>query len=217
MVVCTHIRQQNNFINQKHKTSFGARLLYNVNLRKIMSSSSDIFIPAKVSELSYFSKEDNDIISTIARHWNDSTEYAECIVDSFKSRLREARFLIVEVLNDNLSFIDKLKSIIQLETDSSVSKKLYMQASFLQASPDIINRVDSIKGSGEVAVYAGVKEALKNGYPYFFVESANDGFYQKIGFNQSVNASTDGIFALSQNKYKNFINRVEKKYNIVSK
>ena len=210
--------------NNLNKCNFGAKPIFNINLRKAGDTGYSS-IPARFSELSPYDETDCTAVNNLTRDWRDyiwSSNFIYNIASTFHSKSPKYKLYATETdAIGNGTLASKITSVIQTTNPQSKDKDIF-EIVCIQSSPDIADRrIPVIKGSGELAMYGAVKLADKEGFDRVEARSFNHGFYEKIGFHRVDYFNTENYFksattyyVLPKESYNKFLNAVEKKYNL---
>lgn len=200
-------------INFNNNQSFGNTILDNAQLRKRALNGTYKQVDAFVSKLTKNDPKDLSVLDKIRESWRRNTAFSEEIMFCFKHDERKNIYM-TELKNKCLKIKQKVCCLMQTTNPDKCSSRDIFHIDFIQSAPSIADRVTQspIKGAGELTIYEAVKTAKKEGYKRIQLSSIKDDFYSKIGFNEIENTH---IFFLENKDFDNFLNRVEKKYNIV--
>ncbi len=190
--------------------NFCAKKLQDVNLK---SSKTKKPIQAQIFQLD-FSKHDANLLLEIARGWR-GLNYILPIAESYCDMPKMNKFFAVAVGENNELKAQDIKSVAEIEISLKRGEKI-CTVLYVQAAPEIADNPErKIKGAGELAIYSAVKYAKDNDCKEVLVYSANDAFYDSIGFEidaKRSNKSRLRWYLLNQQDYDWFLKRVEKKY-----
>ena len=200
--------QKDSFEKSK-ELNFCAKDLYNVNL---MRRSTKKLLKSRVVQLEHTSCDELLMLNLLS-FWRD-TRYCEPMIKDYFSRICDNFYIVVLGDKKEIKACD-VKSFLQMH-DQFVKGQKQCELVYVQAAPEIANNPkSSIKGAGEIALYSVVKYAKDHGCKKVTLLSANNGFYEKIGFEMGAKTyykSSNRDFYLEEKDYDQFLKRVEKKY-----
>ena len=189
--------------------SFTSRHIMDVNLKRRTTKNP---IKAQVRELD-FSSQDDRLIFSLSSMWA-KTLYMESILKNYFKGGNNRFYVVAEGQKDDIKASD-VKSILFFKDVSKGGKK-QCSLEFLQAAPEIAdNEKSSIRGSGELALYAAVHHAKEAGCKKVTLTSTNDDFYDNVGFEMGVKKDYKKAgwpYYLDEKDYDWFLEKVEKKY-----
>ena len=199
----------NDSFEKTNSISFTSKYIMDVNLKRRSTKNP---IKAQVRELD-FSKEDDRLIFNLGTMWSKALYIDSIIKNYFKGG--KNKFYIVTTGNNEDVKAKDVKSILYFK-DTTKNGKKECSLEFIQAAPEIAdNEKSSIKGSGEVIVYALVKHAKETGCERINLTSTNNEFYENLGFEMGVKkdfTKAGTPFYLDKKDYDWFLSKVEKKY-----
>lgn len=199
---------------QTQKSNFGATKIDNVNLLKRLNNNTFAPIKAEFSELNFNDLKDIKLIEKVKEKWKLLTNYGDIICFDFLQKVKNYRYFILEALEEKDK---KVTNMVEIGiTPSKFFNKKICNVIFLQSAPEIAKQADTtpIKGSGELAMYEVVKLAQKEGCKSVKLVSTANSFYEKIGMKNISKGKMMGQFELKDSKFKNFLDRIAKKYNL---
>lgn len=197
--------------------SFGKKILANVNLKqRNFDRNSFKFVKATISTLDVNDPKDTKYIDKINKYWKSKTSFSNAIVCAFREKTNPKTFFMTELNTMNLKIKNKIVCLMKTTSPENCPNRDVFQIDLIQSAPAIAERplITPIKGAGEVIIYGAVKMAKENGFKKVELLSANDRFYEKIGFikDEKKPKYKNFYYYLPQEKYDNFIENVEKKY-----
>ncbi len=207
---------------QSKAVPFTANPLYDINLRKLTNDVDYKNIPAKFSELIIGDDIDHSAMKKLKELWKHITDYGSTFADNFDKQKAEKSYYLTEVVDDSKSLYDRITCVVETTNPKKSANKDVFDIHLLQASPKLANKQASeIKGSGELSLYGAVKVAKENEFKKISLISTNDSFYDKMGFEKVDMLDPDesmfnegGIYELAADKYDDFLNKIEQKYNL---
>ena len=203
------------------KINFGATPLFDVKLKKRINNSYQT-VDARISELNPHDEADQKIMEELSEKWNvDDNPFSimGVIRQNFqnisqaKNKLAELKYYVTEIANKGeKTSSENITSVIEMTNPAFNSDMIYVNS--LQTNPSIVKEyIPSVKGAGELAMYAAAKIAKIFSADFIQADSCADGFYQNIGMKQH---DDDSIFVLEKQDYDYFLKRIEDKYSFKS-
>lgn len=194
---------------KSNPVSFTSRHIMDVNLKRRTTKNP---IQAQVRELD-FSSQDDRLMFSLSSMWA-RTLYMESVLKNYFKGGANRFYIVAEGQKDDIKASD-VKSILFFKDVVKDGKK-QCRLEFLQAAPEIAdNEKSSIRGSGELALYAAVHHAKETGCRQVTLTSTNDEFYDKVGFEMGVKKDYKKAgwpYYLDEKDYDWFLEKVEKKY-----
>ena len=192
--------------------SFGQIQLDTINLKKVVDKNKSKLVPAKFSELDCCVKEDIKKMETILSNWKKALLCGYFSFD-FKHLLTlDRRFFVIEEESEEG---DIARNLMELEVPVNGSNNR-ITVQLLQSAPEIANNTEALtRGAGELALYEAVKMAKEQKLDSVNLYSINNSFYDKMGFEKlDEDSSHCSNYELTASKFDEFMERVEKKYNL---
>lgn len=209
----------NFFNNQKSfspRISFGETPLYNINLKQKNKDGEYNLTPAYFSKIDNKDEDDVVLMKKIGSYWSRKpieTSYGITVSNNFLWSACDNNFYIIEKADDINNIYKKTTCIMETTPVDSEDKSIF-RIYLLQSHPEIARKqYPKIKGSGELALYGVVKEAQKHGFESVQLLSANNSFYEHMGFTLMENYRQNW-YELPSSKFDKFLKKIEKKYGI---
>ena len=194
---------------KSNPVSFTSKHIMDVNLKRRTTKKP---IEAQIRELD-FSSQDDRLMFSLGSMWA-RTLYMESILKNYYKGGNNRFYVVAEGQQDDIKAKD-VKSILHFKDVVKGGKK-QCSLEFLQAAPEIAdNEKSSIKGSGELALYAAVRHAKEAGCKQVTLTSTNDDFYENVGFEMGVKKDYKKAgtpYYLNEKDYDWFLEKTEKKY-----
>lgn len=194
---------------KSNDVNFGAQKLYDVNLRRRTTGRK---LKAQVFALDS-SARDKNLFFNLYLGWG-VTQYALPMYQNYH-RGGKDKFIAVSLGNEPHPRAGNIQSVVNFK-DVRVKGKKECRIIYLQSAPNIAdNPKSSVRGAGEVALYAVVKYAKKNKCSRISLLSTNNDFYERIGFKMGVKShplSNICEYYLEEKDYNAFLGMIEKKY-----
>ena len=165
---------------KSNPVSFKSRHVMDVNLKRRTTKSP---IKGQIRELEG-SYQDDRLMYSLGSMWAKTLYMGTILKNYYKGE--NNRFYIVSKGNSEDVKASDVKSILFFKDVIKGGKK-QCSVEFLQAAPEIAdNEKSSIKGSGELALYAAVNHAKESGCKQVTLTSTNNDFYENVGFEMGV-------------------------------
>lgn len=203
------------------KINFGATPLFDIKLKKRIN---DVYQPvdARVSELNPHDDGDQKIMDELCQKWNvEANPFSIMGIIQYNfQKLKEStgtpeacKYYVTEIANkDEKTTVPNITSVIEMSNPEFFSDMILINS--LQTNPQIVDEyIPSIKGAGELAIYAAVRLAKMFASRSVQLDSCANGFYKEIGMKEI----NDDVFSLGNEDYDSFLKRVENKYSFSSK
>lgn len=183
--------------------SFKSETLYKTNIVDLGTGS---LVPARITRLSR-STEDDQCIKEIERKWN-STWFGGNITSDYQIPVNRSEFLALELDAPNIKQSDRTLGLAEVAKRSANVAEI----EWLQSAP-CAERSESrrYKGAGENLTAGIARYALNRGDESVVLNSAEDGFYEHIGFHPAPDIG-EKYFALPKQEIPAFVSGVENKY-----
>lgn len=202
-------------VNNSNPT-FGKTILNKVNLRK-KAGNTYKFVEGYFSKLNPEDPKDLSLLESIRENWRRGTSFSNEMIYNFEKYKDSTNLYMTELKNSCLGIKKKVCCLIETTNPKKRKDRNNFEIVYVQSAPAISkdNSKYPIKGAGELSIYGAVKEAKKEGFKKVSLLSIKDSFYEHIGFPQKEVATKDSaLFTLPQEKYDEFLQRIEKKYNL---
>lgn len=205
--------------------NFGKTILNKVNLQK---RQGDTFKLAKgyFSQLNTTDKRDLRLIKSIKPEWESKIMFSEDLIKKFEADFSKdinkcSTNLYMTELKSPISKISKKVCCLMETTNPQMNPndREVFRINTVLSAPHIANSYPlqerDIKGAGELSIYGAVKLAQKEGYKKIQLQSVINPFFEHIGLilTEKYN-KLSGIFELPQEKYADFLQKVESKYHL---
>ena len=150
----------------------------------------------------------------IGNYWSrkpKETSYGITVSNNFLWAACDNNFYIIEKSDKSKNTYRKTTCIMETTPVDSEDKSMF-RIFLLQSHPEIARKQHpKIKGSGELALYGGVKEAKEHGFESVQLLSANNSFYEHMGFT-TMEKYRQNWYELPSSEFDKFLERIEKKY-----
>lgn len=199
---------------KRKSISFGEIPIYQINLKQKNKDGQYSFIPACFSKINNKDKEDIVLMEKIGNYWSRKpreTSYGITVSNNFLWAACDNNFYIIEKSDKSKNTYRKTTCIMETTPVDSEDKSMF-RIFLLQSHPEIARKQHpKIKGSGELALYGGVKEAKEHGFESVQLLSANNSFYEHMGFTP-MEKYRQNWYELPSSEFDKFLERIEKKY-----
>lgn len=202
--------------------SFGQIRLDTVNLKKKTFGKDKFkFVQAAFSELEPKNMEDQEKMFRLQKEWQ-KTRLGDMLTTDFLHNVRPGcKYYILEEMPKNGSKNSKVTNLMELVFPSDKvlagnEKFKKLKIEFVQSAPQIADKKNAkIRGSGELALYETVKMAKEQNLDAVELFSINNDFYDRMGFEMTRKGSYGtAVYELPSARFNEFLERVEKKYNL---